>query len=66
MSSLAIKVSSEKALDLHLACKSRHKMTFFKFESFACTFQGTMFDILLNSSKVSLHHDPLFCWKVVR
>ena len=51
MSSLAIKVSSEKALELQLTCASHHKMTFSKFKSFACAFQGTIFDILLNSSK---------------
>ena len=51
MSSLAIEVSSEKALELQLTCKSLHKVTFSKFESFACAFQRTIFDILLNSLK---------------
>ena len=51
MSSLAIKVSLEKALELQVTCESCHKTTFSMFESFAFEFQGTIFDILLNSSK---------------
>ena len=37
-SSLAIKVSSEKALELRLGSDSHHKTTFSKFESFGCAF----------------------------
>ena len=44
---LAIKVSSEKALEYQLTCESFHKTTFLKFDSFACAFQGAIFDILL-------------------
>ena len=50
-SSLAIKISSEIALKLQLTSESCYKQTFSKFESIACTFQGTIFDILLNILK---------------
>ena len=48
---LATKVSSEKALELQLTCETCHMMIFSKFGSFACAFQGTIFDILLNILK---------------
>ena len=52
MSSLTTKVSSEKALQLQLTCESQHKTTLSKFESFACIFQGTIFNILVFKTKI--------------
>ena len=48
MSSLTLEISSKKASKLQLTRESHHKMTVSKFDSFACSFQGTAFDILLN------------------
>ena len=45
MSSLAIEVSSEKALELQFTCESHHKVTFLNLDSFACALQRTIFDI---------------------
>ena len=55
MGSLAIEISSEKALELQLTCESCHKMTFSKFDSFTCAFQGTIFDNYNNK------HFETFC-----
>ena len=60
MSSLAVEVSSEKPLELQLTCESHHETIFSEFESFGFVFQGTIFDILINSSKDSLDYDLPF------
>ena len=53
-SSLAIEVSSEKALELQLTCESHHKMTFSEFDSFACRAQNN--SLKKNISRVK------HCW----
>ena len=65
MSSLSIKVSSEKALDCSILARATIS-DFWKFEPFACAFQGTIFDIYYQTVRnVSLESDPLFGWEVV-
>ena len=44
MSSLATEISSEKALELQITYKHHDVMICLKFKSFACPFQGTIFD----------------------
>ena len=44
-SSLALEVSSKKALEFQATCKGCHKMAFSKFDSVACAFQETILDI---------------------
>ena len=59
MSSLVIKVSPEKAMELQLNCENHHKKIFSKFESFACAFQGTITDTSVTFRKVLLDSDRL-------
>ena len=54
-----------ESLRAPFTCKSSHKMTFSKFDSFACAFQGTIFEILLNISKRFNDFDLSFAQKVV-
>ena len=59
MSSLVIKISSEKAMELQLNCENHHKTTFSKFESFGCAFQGAITDTSVTFRKVLLDSDRL-------
>ena len=38
-------------MELQLICESYHEMSFSKFDSLACAFQGTVVDILLTIFK---------------